>query len=193
MLAGAAAAAEMFLQVDPEIDVSWHAADGEAIAPGDVIAAVGGRLRSILGAERTVLNLLQHASGVATLTRAYVEAVDGRSRVRDTRKTLPGLRALEKAAVRAGGGFNHRECLSDAILIKDNHLAFGDLTAAVDAIPNALARSDRRGRVRYARPGPGGGRGRGRSDPARQHGARRRPRDASTRSTVSCRSRSPAA
>ena len=73
--------------------------------------------------------------------------------MRDTRKTLPGLRAIEKAAVRAGGGFNHRECLSDAVLIKDNHLAYLDLAAAVGALEGALARSDRRGRVRHARPG----------------------------------------
>jgi len=131
VLAGTAAATEAFRQVDPDVELVWSARDGDAVAAGSVLATVRGSLRSILGAERTALNLLQHASGVATATRAYVDAAAGRSAVRDTRKTLPGLRALEKAAVRAGGGFNHRECLSDAVLIKDNHLAFLDLTTAV--------------------------------------------------------------
>ena len=97
-----------------------------------MLGEVSGSLRSILGGERTALNLLQHCSGIATLTRRYVRAAHGKARIRDTRKTLPGLRALEKAAVRAGGGFNHRESLSDAVLIKDNHLAHLDLRQAVD-------------------------------------------------------------
>jgi nicotinate-nucleotide pyrophosphorylase (carboxylating) len=131
VLAGVAAATEVFTQVDPTVTLVWHAADGDTVEPDQRLASVAGNLRSILGAERTALNLLQHASGVATSTRQYVEATAGRAKVRDTRKTLPGLRAIEKAAVRAGGGFNHRECLSDAILIKDNHLAYLDLAAAV--------------------------------------------------------------
>lgn len=131
VLAGSAAASEVFRQVDPTIAVEWTVADGDTIDTDQRLALVEGDLRSILGAERTALNLLQHASGIATLTRRYVEACAGRSRIRDTRKTLPGLRAVEKAAVRAGGGFNHRECLSDAVLIKDNHLAAMDLGAAV--------------------------------------------------------------
>jgi nicotinate-nucleotide pyrophosphorylase (carboxylating) len=131
VLAGVAAATEVFTQVDPDVRVEWHAGDGDTVEPDQRLASVTGNLRSILGAERTALNLLQHASGVATATRAYVEATAGRAKVRDTRKTLPGLRAIEKAAVRAGGGFNHRECLSDAVLIKDNHLAFCDLSTAV--------------------------------------------------------------
>jgi nicotinate-nucleotide pyrophosphorylase (carboxylating) len=132
VLAGRAAATEVFRQVDPSVTVEWYATDGDPIEADQRLALVEGNLRSILGAERTALNLLQHASGVATLTRRYVEACGGRSRIRDTRKTLPGLRAIEKAAVRAGGGFNHRECLSDAVLIKDNHLAAMDLGAAVE-------------------------------------------------------------
>ncbi len=132
VLAGTAAASEVFRQVDPSVALEWRAADGDVIEDDQVLATVGGNLRSILAAERSALNLLQHASGIATLTREYVQAAEGRARVRDTRKTLPGLRAIEKAAVRAGGGFNHRECLSDAVLIKDNHLAFMDLTAAVE-------------------------------------------------------------
>lgn len=131
VLAGSAAATEVFRQVDPTIAVEWSAADGDTIETDQRLALVEGDLRSILGAERTALNLLQHASGIATLTHRYVEACAGRARIRDTRKTLPGLRAVEKAAVRAGGGFNHRECLSDAVLIKDNHLAAMDLGAAV--------------------------------------------------------------
>ncbi|MGZ4711912.1 MAG: carboxylating nicotinate-nucleotide diphosphorylase [Acidimicrobiia bacterium] len=131
VLAGRAAASEVFRQVDPGIEVEWLVADGEVIDVHQRHALVDGNLRAILGAERTALNLLQHASGIATMTRQFVEATAGRARVRDTRKTLPGLRAVEKAAVRAGGGFNHRECLSDAVLIKDNHLAFLDLGTAV--------------------------------------------------------------
>lgn len=131
VLAGRAAATETFRQVDADVVLDWEVADGESIVPGQIIAPLHGNVRSILAAERTALNLLQHASGVATLTRSYVDAAAGRARVRDTRKTLPGLRALEKAAVRAGGGFNHRECLSDAVLIKDNHLASGDVMTAV--------------------------------------------------------------
>jgi nicotinate-nucleotide pyrophosphorylase (carboxylating) len=106
--------------------------DGDEILAEQVLGEVSGSLRSILGGERTALNLLQHCSGIATLTRRYVRAARGKARIRDTRKTLPGVRALEKAAVRAGGGFNHRESLSDAVLIKDNHLAHLDLRQAVD-------------------------------------------------------------
>ncbi len=132
VLAGTAAATEVFRQVDPSVTLHWHATDGDVIEHDQSLATIAGNLRSILAAERSALNLLQHASGVATLTREYVQAAEGRTKVRDTRKTLPGLRAIEKAAVRAGGGFNHRECLSDAVLIKDNHLAYMDLTAAVE-------------------------------------------------------------
>lgn len=132
VLAGASAATEVFRQVDATVALRWQLTDGDVLEEGATIATVQGNLRSILAAERTALNLLQHASGVATLTRQYVQAAEGRVKIRDTRKTLPGLRAIEKAAVRAGGGFNHRECLSDAVLIKDNHLAFLDLTAAVE-------------------------------------------------------------
>ncbi|HEY3722113.1 MAG TPA: carboxylating nicotinate-nucleotide diphosphorylase [Acidimicrobiia bacterium] len=132
VLAGTAAATETFGQLDPEVRVTWALGDGEAILAGQVLGEVSGLLRSILGGERTALNLLQHCSGIATLTRRHVRAARGKARIRDTRKTLPGLRALEKAAVRAGGGFNHRESLSDAVLIKDNHLAHLDLRQAVE-------------------------------------------------------------
>src|SRR6478735_1350282 len=132
VLAGTAAASEVFTQLQAAVRVEWLLADGDELQKGQVLGEVDGSLRSILGAERTALNLLQHLSGIATLTRRYVRAAHGKARIRDTRKTLPGLRALEKAAVRAGGGFNHRESTSDAVLIKDNHLRHVDVRKAVD-------------------------------------------------------------
>jgi nicotinate-nucleotide pyrophosphorylase (carboxylating) len=130
VLAGRLAAAETFAAVDRRIEVRWDAEDGDRVKPGLVIARVHGRLAPVLTAERTALNLLGHLSGVATLTRRYVDAA-GPARIRDTRKTTPGLRALEKAAVRAGGGVNHRGSLADGILVKDNHLAGLTIAAAV--------------------------------------------------------------
>jgi nicotinate-nucleotide pyrophosphorylase (carboxylating) len=137
VVAGTAAATEVFAQLDPAVAVSWDAGDGDALPPGDRLGTVSGPLRSILTGERSALNFLGHLSGIATLTRAYVDAATmatrgGRCQIRDTRKTTPGLRALEKAAVRAGGGVNHRGNLSDAVLIKDNHLRRGGITQAVD-------------------------------------------------------------
>ncbi len=123
VLSGRLCAVETFRSVDPGIRVEWHTADGDRLHDGTVIATVSGGLAPILTAERTALNLLGHLSGVATLTRRFVDAAGGRARIRDTRKTTPGLRALEKAAVRAGGGANHRGSLADGILVKDNHLA----------------------------------------------------------------------
>lgn len=122
VLAGRMCADEAFSAVDRATAVEWRAADGDRLQAGTVIGRVSGRLASILTAERTALNLLGHLSGVATLTSLFVEAAGSRTRIRDTRKTTPGLRALEKAAVRAGGGVNHRGSLSDGILVKDNHL-----------------------------------------------------------------------
>lgn len=132
VLAGTLAATEVFAQLDPRVDVVWALADGDELTPGAELGTVTGPLRSVLGGERTALNLLGHCSGVATLTRRFVRAAGSSVRVRDTRKTLPGLRALQKAAVRAGGGFNHRESLSDAVLIKDNHLVNTELGVAVE-------------------------------------------------------------
>ncbi|HEX2274194.1 MAG TPA: carboxylating nicotinate-nucleotide diphosphorylase [Acidimicrobiales bacterium] len=132
VLAGRLAATETFAQVDPSLAVRWHADDGDAVAPGVPVGEVAGALSSVLTAERTALNLLSHLSGVATLTRRFVEAAGGRARIRDTRKTTPGLRALEKAAVRAGGGVNHRGSLSDGVLVKDNHLAGLSVAEAVE-------------------------------------------------------------
>ncbi|MGH9123391.1 MAG: carboxylating nicotinate-nucleotide diphosphorylase [Acidimicrobiales bacterium] len=137
VVAGRLCVIETFAAVDRAVAVTWQAADGIEVHPGQVVATVEGRLASILTAERTALNLLGRLSGVATLTRAYVRAAQGKARIRDTRKTTPGLRALEKAAVRAGGGANHRGSLSDAILIKDNHLA---LLPVGDALARARHR-----------------------------------------------------
>ncbi len=134
VIAGRACALEALRQVDPSLDAEWQVMDGAAVAPGDVVATVRGSLRSILTAERTALNFLCHLSGVASLTRRYVDAVaaaNPAARVLDTRKTTPGLRALEKAAVRAGGGHNHRGSLSEAVLVKDNHLGGISITDAV--------------------------------------------------------------
>jgi nicotinate-nucleotide pyrophosphorylase (carboxylating) len=134
VLAGSACVTEAFGQVSPAVTVQWNVDDGMRIAKGDVVATVTGPLAPVLTAERTALNFLCHLSGVATLTRRFVDAVaavNPRTRVWDTRKTLPGLRALEKAAVRAGGGVNHRGSLSDFVLIKDNHLAGLTITQAV--------------------------------------------------------------
>jgi nicotinate-nucleotide pyrophosphorylase (carboxylating) len=114
--------------------------DGAAVAPGDVVATVKGPLRELLGAERTLLNFLTHLSGIATATRAWVDAVAGTgAAIRDTRKTLPGLRVLEKYAVRCGGGVNHRMGLGDAALIKDNHVAAAGSVGAAFLAVRALA------------------------------------------------------
>ena len=113
-----------------------RSADGTRVQPGDVAVQVRGPVRALLTAERSALNLLCHLSGVATLTRAWVDAVEGTgAHVRDTRKTTPGLRLLEKYAVRCGGGVNHRMALSDAALVKDNHVvAAGGVAAAFEAV-----------------------------------------------------------
>lgn len=129
--------------VDPRIRSTLHVTEGQRFAPGEVLATVEGPARGILRAERVALNLAQRMSAIATETSRYVSAVaetGSRARIVDTRKTTPGLRALERAAVRAGGGHNHRFSLSDAVLAKDNHLAVlaqqhgGDVTAAIRAV-----------------------------------------------------------
>lgn len=133
VLAGRLAADEAFAQVDGSVAIAWQADDGDRLVAGAPVALVQGDLRSVLTAERTVLNFLCHLSGVATLTARYVEAAGPTTAIRDTRKTTPGLRALEKAAVRAGGGINHRASLSDGILVKDNHLAGMSIEEAIAA------------------------------------------------------------
>lgn len=132
VLAGTACAAEAYSQVDPNVTIVWHHCDGDELAPGTDIGTVHGPARSVLTGERVALNFLCHLSGVASLTNRYVRAARGQVRVLDTRKTIPGLRALQKAAVRAGGGSSHRDSLSDAVLFKDNHLAVLGITRAVE-------------------------------------------------------------
>lgn len=121
-LAGLDVAAEVFRQLDPGVCLSFQRGDGQSCEPGTVIGDVTGLARALLAAERTALNFLQHLSGIATLTRRLVEASGGRIAILDTRKTTPTFRLLEKYAVRAGGGVNHRLSLDDGVLIKDNHI-----------------------------------------------------------------------
>jgi nicotinate-nucleotide pyrophosphorylase (carboxylating) len=123
--AGGAIIPEVFRQIDGHVEVSDLVADGTALAQGAVMAHVTGSAASILKGERVALNFIQRLCGTATLTRRFVDALPqgARTRIVDTRKTTPGLRALERLAVRAGGGHNHREVLSSAVLIKDNHIA----------------------------------------------------------------------
>ena len=140
VLAGRLCADEAIRQVDDTLRVGWSADDGDRVAAGAEVGRVTGRLAPILTAERTALNFLGHLSGIATLTAAFVDAVaaaGGTLRVWDTRKTTPGLRSLEKAAVRAGGGANHRGNLSDWVLLKDNHL---ELFGIADAVARARSR-----------------------------------------------------
>ncbi len=131
---GAQVFARAFYAVDPGVRVEQLVPDGTLVEPGSVLWRVEGNARSLLAAERTALNLAQRLSGTATLTRRFVDALPAGSptRIADTRKTTPGLRALERYAVRMGGGKNHRDCLGSAVLIKDNHVAAaGSVTEAV--------------------------------------------------------------
>ncbi len=124
VIAGLDVAAMVFGVTDAQVQFAALIRDGDAVAPGQELGVISGAARSLLRGERVALNFLQRLSGIATLTSRYVEAVRGtRARIVDTRKTTPGLRSLEKYAVRAGGGFNHRRDLSGAMMIKDNHLA----------------------------------------------------------------------
>ena len=122
VIGGVECATETFAQVDRDLIVDWTVAEGDSVEPMETIGTVTGSLESLLIAERTALNFLMYLSGIATNTRAYVDAATGSAQVWDTRKTTPGLRSLEKAAVRAGGARNHRGNLSDWIMLKDNHL-----------------------------------------------------------------------
>ena len=145
VFAGGPVITECFVQVDDRVTVTDLVADGSVFAAGDVLAHVTGPARAVLTGERVALNFSQRMSGIATLTAAYVAAVSGtRARIADTRKTTPGLRAFEKHAVRAGGGVNHRFGLSDAIMIKDNHLA---ALGATDAVAITAALKDLRERA----------------------------------------------
>ena len=133
VLCGTEAVKAVFAYVDEGVQVNFHFQDGDTIQTGDVIAEIGGDAASILTGERTALNLMQHMSGIATRTRAAVDLVKGCDvKILDTRKTTPGLRVLEKYAVRVGGGHNHRFSLADGVLIKDNHIQ------AANGIANAV-------------------------------------------------------
>ncbi len=135
ILCGRAWAEETFRRLDPQVRLSWHAADGERLGANQVICEIEGPARAVLTGERTALNFLQLLSGTATATRRLVDAVAGTPcRILDTRKTLPGLRTAQKYAVRCGGGDNHRMGLYDRVLIKENHIAAaGSLTGAIEA------------------------------------------------------------
>jgi len=138
VLAGLGVAAEAFRQMDPAVQISVNRSDGTRCEPGTEVAEVRGLAAALLTAERTALNFLQRLSGIATLTRQFVDAAGGRITVLDTRKTTPILRALEKYAVRAGGGVNHRSGLDDGILIKDNHIRLaGSVSSAVTRMRKA--------------------------------------------------------
>ncbi|MEJ5241096.1 MAG: carboxylating nicotinate-nucleotide diphosphorylase [Anaerolineales bacterium] len=136
IVAGLDVARAVYLEVDAQIDFQPQAAEGARVTRGQVLALVSGRARSLLTAERTALNFLGRMSGIATLTRQFVEAVAGtKAVILDTRKTAPGLRTADKLAVRRGGGQNHRFGLYDMVLIKDNHIAFaGSITEAVTRV-----------------------------------------------------------
>lgn len=141
VLAGLDVAIEAFRQVDPAAVATVHHVDGELCQAGVEVASVSGRAASLLMAERTALNFLQRLSGIATLTRQFVDAAAGRVVVLDTRKTTPTLRVLEKYAVRAGGGVNHRFGLTDGVLIKDNHIRLaGGVAPAVRRMRQAAGR-----------------------------------------------------
>lgn len=133
VLAGTACATEAFAQLDPSVTVTWDAVDGDRIAAGATIGTVAGPMAAVLTGERTALNFLCHLSGIASLTRRFADAAaeGGPARIWDTRKTTPGLRTLQKAAVRAGGAVNHRGNLSEWVMFKDNHLALLGITEAV--------------------------------------------------------------
>jgi nicotinate-nucleotide pyrophosphorylase (carboxylating) len=136
-------AERVFAAIDPQVRFDARIAEGQQVLSGGVLAEVHGRARSLLAGERTALNFVQRLSGTATMTRAFVDAAGGRCRIVDTRKTTPGLRALERYAVRCGGGFNHRNDLGSGVLIKENHIrcAGGVATAIARArhdVPHGL-------------------------------------------------------
>lgn len=136
VIAGLAVVETVFRVLDPAAEVVLKAKDGDAVEPGDIVAEVKASVIALLSGERTALNLMQRASGIATMTRRYVEAVAGtKAKIHDTRKTAPGLRELDKYAVKAGGGENHRIGLHDLFLVKNNHIdKAGSITAAVQRI-----------------------------------------------------------
>ncbi|MFO1023389.1 MAG: carboxylating nicotinate-nucleotide diphosphorylase [Planctomycetales bacterium] len=141
-IAGLPIVAAVFQRLDPQVQVKLLAEDGTHVTPGQVVGELHGKVLSLLAGERTALNFLTHLSGVATLTARFVAEVAGtKARILDTRKTLPGWRLLEKYAVRAGGGLNHRIGLFDAVLIKDNHLAAWKAENPTGSVADAVRRA----------------------------------------------------
>ena len=144
ILCGMPVVRAVFDEIDPDIALKVNFSEGQSFKKGDILAEVSGNARSVLTGERVGLNLLQHMSAIATATSAAVRQVEGyKAKITDTRKTTPGMRYLEKLAVRVGGGTNHRFNLSDGVLIKDNHIvAAGSITAAIEAarksVPHTL-------------------------------------------------------
>lgn len=145
IVAGISVARAIFAQFDPEVEIRELLQDGSSISPGDEILRISGKTRSLLQMERLVLNFMQRMSGIATQTHAYARLIaHTKARVLDTRKTTPGLRMLEKEAVRLGGGANHRMGLYDMIMIKDNHVDFsGGITQAVERVNTYLQRKQK--------------------------------------------------
>jgi len=145
ILSGVNVAARILNKLDREIKINIFKQDGDRVAPPDIAFVVEGRIRALLKAERLVLNIMQRMSGIATTTRQYVDRLEGlKTRILDTRKTTPGMRMLEKSAVRTGGGANHRFGLYDMILIKDNHIDFaGDIPSAIRRTQEYLEKTGR--------------------------------------------------
>ncbi len=141
VLSGTAIFSETFRAIDPSVAIEWQFTDGAFVLNGQTVCLLRGPIHAILKGERVALNFLGHLSGIASLTRCYVEQVKHtKTKILDTRKTLPGLRDLEKAAVRHGGGHNHRMNLSDGVLIKENHISLaGGLKAAIERVRNETA------------------------------------------------------
>ncbi|MHA1584263.1 MAG: carboxylating nicotinate-nucleotide diphosphorylase [Promethearchaeota archaeon] len=140
ILAGISVVKRVFYLLNPDINIEFTKKDGEELKKGEIFGKIKGSTRDLLKGERTALNLLQHLSGIATLTKKFVEIIKGtKTRIADTRKTTVGLRVLEKYAVRVGGGKNHRFNLSDAVMIKDNHIkAVGGITKAITQARNEI-------------------------------------------------------
>jgi len=136
-VAGLPLAAAFFRHLDPACEIEMLVQDGQSVPPGTVLMRIAGNARALLTAERSALNTVQHLSGIATMTRAYVEAMHGHATLLDTRKTIPGLRALGKYATRMGGATNYRMGLWDAVMIKDNHVAVAGGVGPAVAPPNA--------------------------------------------------------
>jgi len=143
IIAGLSIASSVFLRIDPRVEIISSLKDGSTVTEGDVVFTIKGPARTILSGERTALNFLQRLSGIATATRRYVDAVAGTdAKILDTRKTTPGWRSLEKSAVKAGGGENHRIGLFDMVLIKENHIAIaGGVAEAIKRVRDANTKS----------------------------------------------------